>query len=398
MSLVSLVQQNPLRTTQVNLEVAPNAVFQNKPTPLMVASSASDASLLAVNTLSRSEPPNAAASPMKSKIEVLTKEIERYESLKKIAQIIKKVGLFIALGGTIAAVAFFGAPIVIPGLAFAAIMALALAFKRHRKFSSPSYFVGATLLGYAATGIVGVYALKPIINIIYKTPLVATIGGIACGAITGIGGLIAGAGGLAENHYAKKIDNLQSELKEEIRKTANEFLANQEEDEAEKLFLAIMDKEGLRKVADKHLENNRLGRASSLYAKIEDLQTLSTLAKRFEDKGCYSMALRCYADLIAIEFGQQHNYQEGSSSLRPSERSVFESLYQHAEMNKNHLVINYALGLAYEHGIGCDAHYDFTPNNTEALVHYTRAAAVENINGPAHKAVERMSAPLLQEV
>ena len=196
-------------------------VKQKKPSSLKIVSPTPETSLLAVDTLSKSEPAKTpAAPPITSKIEVLTKQIEKYESLKKIAHTAKIAGLFIALGGAIAAVAFFGAPVVVPLLAGAVVAALiALAFFKKKIGSGNNryaFVAGFTLAGAGtlSCGVTGAFASKPIFDAV-TTPIIATIGGIVCGAITGIGGLIAGAGALAENHYAKKVANLKGELKSE---------------------------------------------------------------------------------------------------------------------------------------------------------------------------------------
>lgn len=141
--------------------------------------------------------------------------IEKYQFLEKVAKIIKLAGIVLMITGAAGAALFFSAPISAPLLIAGAIFSLiaipifcsSTGGDIQGTFDTCKalmFGIGGGLVGGAVAG----YSLyQPLAKFVYIAK-VATIAGIAAGAITAGGGLIFGIGACAEIYCKNKVFHL----------------------------------------------------------------------------------------------------------------------------------------------------------------------------------------------
>lgn len=164
-------------------------------------------------------PPNPEPNPIQQTRISRQNEINRYQTLRTIARVIKAVGVISAFVGIGAAAFFFSVPVI--------TVATTTVF-----FTGPLFFIMWGSVGLFDVELYnrysfnqrrweGVYrpgAVSIATSIIkeqwqatasvFYNPMIATYVGIGCGIITGVGGLLFAAGTLTERYCNRKIRQL----------------------------------------------------------------------------------------------------------------------------------------------------------------------------------------------
>lgn len=148
------------------------------------------------------------------------KEIERYETLRTIARVMKTVGLVLMIIGVGVAAVYFGAPVlaVVVGTVLIAVPAFIYgSIVEPRLFT----FTAAKEWFHFTAHVLWHMTVDTLYN-----PAIAIPVGIACGVVTAVGGILYVAGALGERHCDRKLidwhaaivtERLQSKLGEALR-------------------------------------------------------------------------------------------------------------------------------------------------------------------------------------
>lgn len=147
------------------------------------------------------------------------KEIQRYETLKAIAQVMKVAGLVLMITGASAAALVFGLPVisVIVGTVLFTLPLFVATWVSHglHDYTGPMMPLLSNGRGWgtypgaiSTAKMVTKFLWEAPVSLIYKSSVAATVG-VACGVITGMGALLYGIGHCAENYCNNKISALK---------------------------------------------------------------------------------------------------------------------------------------------------------------------------------------------